>query len=125
VRSISGFEPLCGAPAARSSHSATRASLVVLKGETIECPFHAFRFEPGGQCVATAYGSPPPPRARQRAYPVCERHGEILVWYGNAGEAPWFEVPEIDTVGWVEPAFVVEPLRGHPDRSPYELYPGW
>jgi phenylpropionate dioxygenase-like ring-hydroxylating dioxygenase large terminal subunit len=108
---LSALAPYCAHMGAHLGHGGC------VKGETIECPFHAFRFDTSGKCVATAYGSPPPPRARQAAHPVCERHGEILVWHGNAGEAPWFEVPEIDTTGWVEPAFVVEPLRGHPQET--------
>lgn len=108
---LSAIEPYCAHMGAHLGHGGC------VKGETIECPFHAFRFAADGTCVASGYGSPPPPKARQRSYSVCERHGEILVWHGNAGEAPWFEVPEVDTTGWMEPAFVVEPLRGHPQET--------
>ncbi|MBX7192782.1 MAG: Rieske 2Fe-2S domain-containing protein [Sandaracinaceae bacterium] len=108
---LSAIAPYCAHMGAHLGHGGC------VKGETIECPFHAFRFDTAGKCVGTAYGSPPPPRARQATHPVCERHGEILVWYGNAGEAPWFEVPDLDTTGWVEPAFEVAPLRGHPQET--------
>lgn len=108
---LAALEPYCAHMGAHLGHGGC------VKGEAIQCPFHAFQFDTTGKCVATPYGSPPPPRARQATYPVCERHGEILVWHGNAGEAPWFEVPEIDTSGWMEPAFVVAPLRGHPQET--------
>jgi len=108
---ISAVDPYCPHMGAHLGHGGC------VKGESIECPFHAFRFDREGKCVATGYGTPPPPRARLAVYPSCERHGQILVWHGNAGETPWFEVPEIDTTGWMGPLFTVEPLRGHPQET--------
>lgn len=39
-----------------------------VEGETLRCPFHAFRFDTGGVCVATGYGTKPPPTARARVW---------------------------------------------------------
>lgn len=88
-----------------------------VKGESIECPFHAFRFGTDGRCVATGYGTPPPPKLRAPTYPVHETHGLVLVWLGTAGEAPTFRIPEIDTTGWMEPTFKTYAMRGHPQET--------
>lgn len=88
-----------------------------VKGESIVCPFHAFRFAPDGKCIATGYDSPPPPKMRVPSYPVHETHGLVLVWLGTAGEAPTFRIPEVDTDGWMEPVFKSYVLRGHPQET--------
>jgi nitrite reductase/ring-hydroxylating ferredoxin subunit len=88
-----------------------------VKGETIECPFHQFRFAADGKCVATGYGTPAPPKLRAPSYPVHETHGLVLVWLGTAGEAPAFTIPELDTTGWIEPAYRTYSLRGHPQET--------
>ena len=88
-----------------------------VKGETIECPFHAFRFQADGKCVATGYASPPPPKMRVPSYPVRETHGLVLVWLGTAGEAPTFEIPEVETDDFMEPAFHTYAMRGHPQET--------
>ncbi len=107
---LSAVDPYCPHLGAHLGHGGC------VKGDSIECPFHAFRFDREGKCVATPYGAPPP-RARLGVYPSCERHGQVLVWHGNAGEAPSFEVPELDTTGWMEPLFEVHRLRGHPQET--------
>ena len=86
-------------------------------GETIECPFHAFRFSSEGKCVATGYGTPPPPRARLGTWHVHETHGLVLVWHGAAGEEPSFRVPDIDTEGWEGPRWSQWEMRGHPQET--------
>lgn len=88
-----------------------------VKGESVACPFHAFRFGTDGKCVATGYGTPPPPKLRVPTYSVHETHGLVLVWLGTAGEAPTFRIPEIDTEGWMDPAFTTYAMRGHPQET--------
>lgn len=88
-----------------------------VKGETLVCPFHAFRFGTDGKCVATAYGTPPPPKLRAATHPVNETHGLVMVWYGSAGEAPTFEIPDVDTDGWHGPLTETYAMRGHPQET--------
>jgi hypothetical protein len=52
-----------------------------------------------------------------KTYPVRERHGLVLVWLGTAGEAPTFEVPDIDTTNWMDAAWRVFAMRGHPQET--------
>jgi phenylpropionate dioxygenase-like ring-hydroxylating dioxygenase large terminal subunit len=59
-------------------------------GESIECPFHNWRYGPDGRCVSVPCTERLPGFARQRAYPVQERHG--FVFFFN-GREPLFPLP--------------------------------
>lgn len=87
-----------------------------VRGENVECPFHAFQFDPEGRCVSTPYDAPVP-RCKLGVVPVRELHGLLLLWHGGAGEAPWFEVPDIDTTGWSEMQVKRYRFRGHPQET--------
>ena len=53
-----------------------------VRGELLECPFHAWRFDGvSGRCVEVPYtDADPSPKARVRSYPVVERFGLIFAW---------------------------------------------
>lgn len=85
-------------------------------GEDIRCPFHGFCFNRVGECTSTPYGKRIPPAAKARSYPVVERNGLILVWYGSAGESPSFDVEPVETLGWTAWREHVFELRGHPQE---------
>jgi len=61
---------------------------------------HGFRFDANGGCVATGYGTKPPPLAQAQKYPVFEQDGLIFVWLGRKGEQPSFVIPEVGSEGW-------------------------
>jgi nitrite reductase/ring-hydroxylating ferredoxin subunit len=87
-------------------------------GDHIECPFHGFRFDGQGRCVATAYGSEPPERATLGAMPVIERDGLVLAWHDPRGVAPWFDVPKLEAEGWCPPELVETTVRrAHPQET--------
>jgi 3-ketosteroid 9alpha-monooxygenase subunit A len=67
-----------------------------VKGESIQCPFHAWRFDGQGQCVAVPYARKIPPRAKLRAWDVRDINGLIMVHHHAAGEAPSWEVPAVE-----------------------------
>ncbi len=76
----------------------------VVVGESIRCPFHAFRFGADGRCVDVPYARSIPPRARVRTYPVDEKNGVVLVHYAPDSRAPAFTIPtlpEYGAEGWV------------------------
>ncbi len=87
-----------------------------VRGETIECPFHAFRFDTEGRCVSTPYDAPVP-RCKLGLVPVRELHGLVMVWFGAAGEPPSFEVPDVETEGWSEIQLRRYRFRGHPQET--------
>lgn len=88
-----------------------------VKGELLECPFHAFRFGTDGHCKETAYGTKAPPKAIVRTWPVREVNGLILAWHGHAGEAPTFEVSALDPGDWTTPMPHEFHLKSHPQET--------
>lgn len=68
----------------------------VVRGE-LECPYHGFRFEGSGRCVAMpceGAGKKAPERMRLRAYPVREERGLAWVWLGEREASPALPWPE-------------------------------
>jgi hypothetical protein len=88
-----------------------------VKDGTLVCPFHGFRFDRDGACVATGYGTPPPHGARATSLPVVERAGWIFAWYHPAGSAPDWTPPEVDGEGFTTLRFHVVELRTHPQET--------
>ena len=86
-------------------------------GDRLRCPFHGFCFDPDGRCVATGYGSKPPPTATIATWPLRETNGMVLVWHGADGAAPAWEVPAIDTRGWSAPVHRRFVLEAHPQET--------
>jgi phenylpropionate dioxygenase-like ring-hydroxylating dioxygenase large terminal subunit len=90
----------------RCPHRGIRLSLGKVKGDHLQCPFHGFEYDPGGQCrfiPANGKASKVPEYIRAASYPVREANGFAYVWYtpdpGSAGmtdpnslpPVPWFD----------------------------------
>jgi cholesterol 7-desaturase len=86
----------------------------VVEGEMLRCPFHGFRYDTQGMCVATGYGTKPPPTARIRTWPLREVNAMLLVYHGAEGTAPEWNVPEIESIDWSTPVYRKFILRAHP-----------
>lgn len=106
---VNALHAICPHLGAHLGHGGT------VVGETVRCPFHAFRFDGSGGCVETGYGLRVPPKAKLRAFPVRERNGVVLVFWGPEGALPDFEIPEIDPTGWTPWHGHVLELAGHPE----------
>ena len=91
VRIVGAFCPHMGAHLGRVGK---------VEGNILCCGFHGFRYDGQGRCVATSYGSAPPPKARVRFWEAREQNGLILTWYDAAGETYDWEVPVLDDAGW-------------------------
>jgi aminopyrrolnitrin oxygenase len=59
-------------------------------GDTVQCPYHHFRYGVDGRCVHLPGSGEIPAFVRQRAYPVVERQG--LVFFFN-GPQPLYPLP--------------------------------
>ncbi len=68
-------------------------------GDTIECPFHGWRFSADGACVAIPYAKRIPANARAHSHLVAERHGMIFLWHDATGAVPAFEIPALPEWG--------------------------
>jgi len=89
----------------------------VVDGECIRCPFHGFRFDAAGRCVATGYGSKAPPTAVARAWPVRELNGMVCVFHDADGQPPAWEIPPADMDGWSTPVYRRFVLEAHPQET--------
>lgn len=82
----------------------------IVKGETIECPFHKWCFDGAGKCQKIPYSKiiPKTKKAELHAYPTLERQGMILIYYSSDYSAPTWEVPQFadDLAGnWTTPTY--------------------
>jgi len=116
VQALSAHCPHMGAHLARGT----------VIGEHLRCPLHHLRFDGSGACRAAPGWPERAPRPSQRAFPVVERHGTILVFNGpvvlfpppqvGAPELRWRAAPPVTvkTCTWlplVANAFDIEHLR--------------
>lgn len=63
----------------------------------IECPYHGLRFDSAGRCAYNPDGDGRiPAGARLRNYPVCESHGAIWIWMGQAELADPDLIPDFE-----------------------------
>lgn len=69
-----------------------------VEGDTIECPFHGWRYDGTGACVDVPYSDRVNKQAKLRNYPVIERNGLMMAWYHPDGDPPSFEIPELDDI---------------------------
>jgi nitrite reductase/ring-hydroxylating ferredoxin subunit len=88
-----------------------------VEGEIIRCPFHGFCFDQFGECVATGYGTKPPPTAQVRTWPLHEVNGMIMVYHDNHEIEPTWRVPAFDNDGWTSSRSSIWRLRTHPQES--------
>ncbi|CAN5852690.1 hypothetical protein BH11VER1_BH11VER1_15180 [soil metagenome] len=73
---------------ARCSHLGADLACGKVVGETIECPFHNWRFGDDGLCREIPATKQIPAFARQRSYPVAVRHGAVFVFNGSEATYP-------------------------------------
>jgi len=89
-------------------------------GDAVQCPFHGWRWNGRGRCVAIPYATIIPPTARVRAYPVREHSGFIWAWYDKEGRAPGFEIvpiPQYEDPAWTSEWITYEyRIKSHPQE---------
>lgn len=87
-----------------------------VKGDSIACPFHDWRWGGNGKCTGIPYARRVPPVARTRAWPTLERNGQLFVWNDPQGSKPTpdVDIPVIEGYGtdewtdWTWNALLVE-----------------
>lgn len=68
----------------------------VVHGETLECPFHAWKFDGEGNCTEVPYAKRIPPKAKVECWPSLELNGAVWVWHDVDGRAPLWELPTLE-----------------------------
>lgn len=87
-----------------------------VQGNCLRCPFHDWAFAADGRCVEIPYAPKIPPKAVVRTWPLREKNGLIFVYYCPKGEAPGWELPDIDFSGWTPNRVVRWEVRSHPQE---------
>ncbi|MDR2280272.1 MAG: 3-ketosteroid-9-alpha-hydroxylase subunit A [Gordonia sp. (in: high G+C Gram-positive bacteria)] len=72
-----------------------------VKGDSIACPFHDWRWGGNGRCTGIPYARRVPPVAKTRSWPTLERNGQLFVWHDPQGSKPTDDVtiPVIEGYG--------------------------
>lgn len=69
-------------------------------GNSIRCPFHAWRFDETGKCIEVPYAKRIPPRACVGNHRVQEHNGLVFLWNSrHATDSPTWEIPDIPEYG--------------------------
>lgn len=83
-----------------------------VRGDSIVCPFHGWRFDGAGRCVEIPYCRKIPAQATTGSWPVREFCGQTLAYFSEDGGTPSWECPE--------------PARADPaDWSPFRKVHHW
>jgi phenylpropionate dioxygenase-like ring-hydroxylating dioxygenase large terminal subunit len=70
-------------------HRGVALSLGKLQDDTLECPFHGFRYDASGSCClipANGRSAPVSKFMKVFCYPTYEAHGFIFIWWGKQQE---------------------------------------
>jgi len=76
-----------------------------VKGDTLACPFHDWRWGGNGRCAGIPYARRVPVAARTRSWLTLEQNRQLFVWHDPQGNPPPAEVaiPRIEgaySAGW-------------------------
>jgi hypothetical protein len=89
----------------------------LVEGELLRCTFHGFCFDGRGACARTPYGTLPSATVRLVQWEVRERHGLVLAWYDAARRPPLWEIPDLDSSGWLAAATGRLEVDSHPQET--------
>lgn len=75
-----------------------------IKGDSLACPFHDWRWGGDGKCTGIPYARRVPRVARTHSWPALERNGQLFIWHDPQGGKPTDDVtiPEIAGYGTPE-----------------------
>ena len=97
-------------------HMGGDLSMGEVKGDSIACPFHDWRWGANGRCTSIPYGRRVPPLARTRAWSTLERNGQLFIWHDHEGNRP----PDDVTIPYIE-----GPYTDAEGNNTEELDSGW
>jgi 3-ketosteroid 9alpha-monooxygenase subunit A len=85
-------------------HMGGDLSMGTVKGDSVACPFHDWRWGGDGRCARVPYAHRVPPRARTRSWLTLEENRQLFVWNDPRGNPPPADV----TIPRIEGAFSPE-----------------
>lgn len=110
------------------THMAANTTSYVIKdskhveGDNIRCPYHGWRFGPGGECNEIPYSPKAiPKRACLKTYAMVEKAGCLWTWYDAEGGEPDYDLPDFE--GYDAPHWVNWNMRclGELESHPQEI----
>ncbi|SMH37430.1 Rieske 2Fe-2S domain-containing protein [Azospirillum agricola] len=102
---VDAYCPHMGAHLAKNTTSYVIHDKRQVEGESIRCPYHAWRFGADGACNDIPYSkAKPPAAAKLRSWPLQERYGCLYTWHDPEGGEPDFDLPAIPE--WDNPSYV-------------------
>ncbi len=88
-----------------------------VEGDCVRCPFHGWKFSNDGRCVEVPYSDRIPPKAKLKAWPVCEQNGVIHVFYRRDETQEVWKLPVLDDSELVLGGTILWPgLKTHPQE---------
>ena len=97
---LDAYCPHLGAHLGHGIHEKAGGGGGRIDGDTIICPFHAWRFNERGECVEVPYADKMPPKVAGKAclksWPAREANGLIYVWYHPHGAEPLWELEKYE-----------------------------
>jgi 3-ketosteroid 9alpha-monooxygenase subunit A len=104
VHLLDAYCPHMGAHLAVNTTSYVVRDGQQIEGDSIRCPYHAWRFGPDGKCDDIPYYDKIPKAACVKSWPIVEQNGIIFVWHDPENGVPEFDVPYIEE--WDDPSWV-------------------
>ena len=93
-----------------------------IEGDSVRCPYHAWRYGPDGKCNDIPYHDGPiPATACLNSWHVQERYGCVWMWHDPEGGEPDYDIPDLpewDDPGWVR--WTIDHM-GEIDSHPQEV----
>ncbi|GIE94351.1 Rieske 2Fe-2S domain-containing protein [Paractinoplanes rishiriensis] len=69
-------------------HMGGDLTMGTIKGDTVACPFHDWRWRGDGRCESVPYAYRVPMRARTRSWTTLEENRQLFVWNDPQGKPP-------------------------------------
>ena len=115
------FRTAEGAPVAlhdRCPHRGSPLSLGKIAEDTLQCPYHGFRYAASGRCVRVPSQATILPELSVHSYPAAERGGFVWVWPGAAEAADPALLPDcfdfgLDRPGWTASPYLMLEIKAN------------
>jgi 3-ketosteroid 9alpha-monooxygenase subunit A len=101
---LEAYCPHMGTHLAKNTSSYVVRDGEQIEGDSIRCPYHAWRFGPDGKCDDIPYSDKIPKAACVKSWTVVERAGAIWVWHDPEEQEPDIALPPF--AQWDDPAWV-------------------
>jgi len=119
---VEAYCPHMGTHLAKNTTSYVVKDNQQVEGESIRCPYHAWRFGPDGQCDDIPYSpGPVPKKACLKTFDLVEKAGCLWVWHDPEGGEVDYELPafaQYDDPEWIN--WNIHPL-GELESHPQEI----